>query len=79
MGDVLFSTQPSSSYDFAVVRLRDSAPAVVVVVPVVAESFQPGGGQRSNDAAVLPTDNTNVRLLFCTILHIVSSCIASLG
>jgi len=77
VGDVLFSTQPSSSYDFAVVRLRDSAPEVVV--PVVAESFQPGGGQRSNDAAVLLTDNTNVRLLSCTILHIVASCIASLG
>ncbi|KAG7250534.1 hypothetical protein CRUP_038851 [Coryphaenoides rupestris] len=41
VGDVLFSTQPSSSYDFAVVRLRDSAPEVVEV-PVVAESFQPG-------------------------------------
>ncbi|KAG7262376.1 hypothetical protein CRUP_002414 [Coryphaenoides rupestris] len=54
VGDVLFSTQPSSSYDFAVVRLRDSAPEVVEV-PVVAESFQPGGGQRSTDAAVLPT------------------------
>ncbi|XP_030234772.1 peroxisomal leader peptide-processing protease [Gadus morhua] len=40
MGDVLFSTKPSSSYDFAVVQLRDSAPEVVV--PPVAKSFQPG-------------------------------------
>ena len=41
MGDVLFSTKSSSSYDFAVVQLRDSAPEVVV--PPVAKSFQPGG------------------------------------
>ena len=41
MGDVLFSTKPFSSYDFAVIQLRDSAPEVVI--PVVAKSFQPGG------------------------------------
>ena len=46
MGDVLFSTKPFSSYDFAVIQLRDSAPEVVV--PVVAKSFQPGGSNISN-------------------------------
>ncbi|KAK0153685.1 Peroxisomal leader peptide-processing protease [Merluccius polli] len=40
VGDVLFSTKPSSSYDLAVVQLRDDAPEAVV--PVVAKSFRPG-------------------------------------
>ncbi|KAM4607040.1 peroxisomal leader peptide-processing protease [Polymixia lowei] len=40
VGDVLFSTQATSPYDLALVKLRDSAPEFVV--PRLAKSFQPG-------------------------------------
>ncbi|KAF3708182.1 Peroxisomal leader peptide-processing protease [Channa argus] len=40
VGDVLFSTQPSSPYDLALVQLRDSAPQAVI--PQMAQSFYPG-------------------------------------
>ena len=69
MGDVLFSTKPSSSYDFAVVQLRDSAPEVVV--PVVAKSFQPGGVKEQSNTGRCRLLTTLIILYFIqTTLHL---------